>query len=65
MHAVTDYMKKLDAQLKSTAPDRVPDFHRGTSAFVKDVFEVKIPRPRNGRSKEYYDLVDKISKQIE
>ncbi len=33
--------------------------------FVKDVFEVKIPRPRNGRSKEYYDLVDKISKQIE
>jgi NitT/TauT family transport system ATP-binding protein len=33
--------------------------------FIKDVIEVRIPRPRNERSKEYYDLVDKIAKQIE
>jgi NitT/TauT family transport system ATP-binding protein len=33
--------------------------------FVKDIIEVKITRPRNERSKDYYDLVDKISKQIE
>jgi len=33
--------------------------------FVKDIIEVKISRPRNERSKEYYELVDKIAKQIE
>jgi NitT/TauT family transport system ATP-binding protein len=33
--------------------------------FIKNVFEVKIPRPRDERSKEHYDLVDKITKQIE
>ena len=33
--------------------------------FIKDIIEVKIGRPRKQRSEEYYDLVDKISKQIE
>ncbi len=33
--------------------------------FVKDVFEVKMARPRDERSGEYYELVDKIAKQIE
>ena len=33
--------------------------------FVEDSFEVKIARPRDKRSEEYYKLVDKITKQIE
>ena len=33
--------------------------------FVKNIIEVNLSRPRDKRSKEYYDLVGKIDKQIE
>jgi len=34
-------------------------------ASVKDNITVNMERPRNKRSKEYYDLVDRVEKQIE
>ncbi len=34
-------------------------------AKVLNTIEIKIPRPRDKRSKEYFDLVDHIEKQIE
>lgn len=34
-------------------------------AFIKEIEEVKIVRPRDKRSEEYYKLVDKISKNID
>ncbi len=44
--------------------DRVIIFSQ-RPASVKNIVEVKIPRPRDKRSKEYYDLVDQIERQIE
>ncbi len=44
--------------------DRVIIFSQ-RPASVKNIVEVKIQRPRDKRSKEYYDLVDEIEKQIE
>ncbi len=32
---------------------------------IKNIVEIKMTRPRDKRSEEYYNLVDKISKQIE
>ena len=33
--------------------------------YIKEVAEIKIARPRNKRSPEYYNLVDQITKKIE
>ncbi len=34
-------------------------------AHVLNTIEVRLPRPRDKRSKEYFDLVDQVEKQIE
>jgi NitT/TauT family transport system ATP-binding protein len=44
--------------------DRIVIFSQ-RPAFVKDTVVVNIERPRNKRSKEYYDLVDQVEEQIE
>jgi NitT/TauT family transport system ATP-binding protein len=44
--------------------DRIIVFSQRPSS-VKKVIEVKTPRPRNKRSKEYYELVDAVSKEID
>ncbi len=44
--------------------DRVIIFSQ-RPASVKQIVEIKMQRPRDKRSKEYYDLVDQIEKQIE
>ena len=44
--------------------DRVIIFSQ-RPAYVKKILEIKMERPRNKRSKEYYDLVDAIESQIE
>lgn len=44
--------------------DRVIIFSQ-RPASVKEVLEIKIEKPRDKRSKEYFDLVDKIESKIE
>ena len=44
--------------------DRVLVFSQRPTS-LKNVFEIKTSRPRNKRSQEYYDLVDKIGREIE
>ena len=44
--------------------DKIVVFSQRPSV-VKKVIEITLPRPRNKRSQEYYDLVDSIAKEID